>query len=274
MMDFPPSIEANAWTGTAGLSGPGIDPEEVWGIRGRAFQPRPSIKTLLPTAVDERDWSDSRVGWGLVAVDKEGWSDTDNATGKDLPDPVQKLVAARNNGPILRYRSEALNGYLRRYYADGLSACDLDVAAQRTGTGDYQVPKYLLIYGGPVEIPWRAQYALNVSRCVGRIDLEGDALERYVNHLVGDWAGVECNPLAPVIWSVNFGGADITSLMQQVLADVLAKRFAGDADFGGAVHLHDKDATGAALVHRFQNLNHIRRPDRVYRTKCGRQDGN
>jgi len=186
----------------------------------------------------------------LVAVDKEGWSDTDKATGKDLPDPVQKLVAARNNGPILRYRSEALNGYLRRYYADGLSACDLDVAAQRTGTGDYQVPKYLLIYGGPVEIPWRAQYALNVSRCVGRIDLEGDALERYVNHLVGDWAGVECNPLAPVIWSVNFGGADITSLMQQVLADVLAKRFAGDADFGGAVHLHDKDATGAALVPR------------------------
>jgi hypothetical protein len=157
-------------------------------------------------------------------------------------------VAARNNGPILRYRSEGLNGFLRRYYANGLPATDLDVASQRTGTGDAQIPKYLLIYGGPAEIPWRAQYALNMSRCVGRIDLEGDALERYISYLVGDWAGAECNPLAPVIWSVNFGGSDITSLMQQVLADALAKRFAGDADFGGAVHLRDKDATGAALA--------------------------
>jgi hypothetical protein len=26
------------------------------------------------------------------------------------------------------------------------------------------------------------------------------------------------------------------------------------------------------LVHRFQSSNHIRRPFRVYRTKCGRQD--
>jgi hypothetical protein len=30
-------------------------------------------------------------------------------------------------------------------------------------------------------------------------------------------------------------------------------------------------ATSRALVHRFQSSNHIRRPCRVYRTKCGRR---
>ncbi len=30
---------------------------------------------------------------------------------------------------------------------------------------------------------------------------------------------------------------------------------------------------GGHLVQRFRDSNHIRRPDRAYRTKCGRRDG-
>ena len=51
-------VRANAWTGSAALAGPDIDPEVPWGLSARAFLPRPSIKLLLPAAPpDERDWT-------------------------------------------------------------------------------------------------------------------------------------------------------------------------------------------------------------------------
>ena len=141
-----------------------------------------------------------------------------------------------------------MNGYLRRYFADGRGPSDLDVSASRTGVGEDEMPKYLLIYGDPKQIPWRTQYVLNMSRCVGRIHLVGDPLERYVDHLIGVWPDVVCNPLTPVVWSVNFGEADITCLMQQVIADRFWDSIAADADFAKAIRLADGAATAAALA--------------------------
>ena len=242
-------VRANAWTGSAALVGPDIDPESPWGLSARAFSSRPSIKLLLPGAPpDDRDWTHPKVGWGLVMPDDDALSDADKASGEDAPGPIKKLRAVRKDAPILRYRAGSMNGYLRRYFTDGRGASDLDVSASRTGIGEDEIPKYLLIYGGPKKIPWRTQYALNMSRCVGRLHLEGDALERYVEHLIGIWPGVECNPLAPVVWSVNFGEADITCLMQQVIADKFWKDIVADADFAKAIRLADGAATGAALA--------------------------
>jgi hypothetical protein len=51
------------------------------------------------------------------------------------------------------------------------------VQVPRPGLGDGKTPQYLLIYGSPAEIPWAVQYALNMSTYVGRLDLEGPALE-------------------------------------------------------------------------------------------------
>jgi hypothetical protein len=42
----------------------------------------------------------------------------------------------------------------------------------------------------------------------------------------------------------------------------------------GATVWHLQSDRARQLVHRFQNSNRIKRPDRVYRTKRGRQDGN
>jgi hypothetical protein len=36
---------------------------------------------------------------------------------------------------------------------------------------------------------------------------------------------------------------------------------------------HMRGTLGQVLVQRFRDSNHIRRPDRAYRTKCGRRDG-
>jgi hypothetical protein len=246
MMD---QVRANAWTGSASLVGPGIDPESPWALSARAFLPRPSQKLMLPAAPpDDRDWAHPKVGWGVVMPDDDRLSDADKASGEDAPAPIKRLLTVRIGAPILRYRAGSMNGYLRRYFSDGRAPSDLDVSSSRNGIGEGEIPKYLLLYGGPKQIPWRTQYALNMSRCVGRLHLEGDALERYVDHLVGIWPGVECDPLAPVVWSVNFGEADITCLMQQVIADRFWKSIAADADFAKAIRLADGAATGSALA--------------------------
>jgi hypothetical protein len=243
------SIQANAWTGAATLAGPQLDRESSWALKQRIFLPKPSTRFLLPEQEpDERDWSHPKVGWGLVLADDDALSDADKAVGADAPPALQKLLRARNNAPVLRYRGELMNGFLRRYFADGSAPSDLDVAASHAGVAENAIPKYLLIYGSPTKIPWRTQYALNMSRRVGRLDLEHDELDRYVECLIGEWAGVPCNPLAPVAWSVNFGAVDITYLMQQVIAEKFWQSVANDHDFTKAVQLKDGAATGSALA--------------------------
>src|SRR5262249_26710209 len=100
----PSTVQANAWTGSAALEGPNIDAEEEWGLKGRIFVPRPSTKHLLPEATpDARNWSHPKVGWGLVLADDDALSDADKAVGEDVPQ-LKKLMTARKNAPILRYR--------------------------------------------------------------------------------------------------------------------------------------------------------------------------
>jgi hypothetical protein len=234
------------------LAGPDVDPESPWGLRARAFRPSPSIKKLtLPTEPpNPRNWRHPKIGWGLVLADNDAISPADKAAGADVPAPLKKLLVDRPGAPVLRYRRDSMNGYLRRYNSSGsaVTPSDLDVAATQAGIGPNEIPQYLLIYGSPRDIPWRAQYALNMSRCVGRLDLADQALERYVEHLIGDWAGATCDPLSPVVWSVNFGDADITSLMQQVIADRFWTTISAEAEFAHAVRLKDAAATAGALA--------------------------
>ena len=243
------TVEINAWSGAGPVSGPNIDPENNWGLRSRIFTPRPSARVLLPAAPpNERDWLNPRVGWGLVLLDDPKLSNKDLAAGEDVPKPLKDLVAARK-GIILRYAPSSTYGFFRRYFADGSEPSDLDISASGVGTGEEEIPKYLLIWGSPKAIPWRTQYAMNMSRCVGRLDLDEEQLKNYVGHLLGNWVDAACNPLLPVIWSVNYGGGDITALMQRVVADALWQKFQGDADFvQTAVRLKDAGATRDALA--------------------------
>jgi len=243
-------VQANAWLGAASLGGPDVDPEDPWSLnRRRIFRPSPSGKTLaLPTAPpDERNWRHPKVGWGLVLLDDDAIPVADKAVGATAPAPLKRLLANRVGSPVFYYRPGSMNGYLRRYFSDGRPACDLDVAASLTGVGPFEIPKYLLIYGSPATIPWRAQYALNMSRCVGRLDLVDGALDRYVGHLIDDWSAIRCDPLSPVVWSVNFGASDITALMEQLIADQFWARISAEPEFGTAVRLKGGSATVGAL---------------------------
>ncbi|MEY9634110.1 hypothetical protein ABIF66_002339 [Bradyrhizobium japonicum] len=92
------------------------------------------------------------------------------------------------------------------------------------------------------------QYALNMSTYVGRLDLDGQALENYVNALLSDWRGQECDPRSPVVWSVDYGAPDITFLMARAIADRLWMQMAADPDLTRGVYLTGGSATRAKLA--------------------------
>jgi hypothetical protein len=115
--------------------------------------------------------------------------------------------------------------------------------------GDGKTPQYLLIYGSPAEIPWAVQYELNMFTYVGRLDLEGPALEKnYVNALLSDWEGQSCDPRSPVVRSVDHGAPDITFLMARAIADRVWTKMAADRDLTRGVHLADRSASRALLA--------------------------
>lgn len=109
---------------------------------------------------------------------------------------------------------------------------------------------YLLLVGGPTEIPWHVQYMLNPVRCVGRLDLDPDGLANYVSTLMAGWTDAGCRYAAPVTWAVDAGGGDITTLMREAVAAPLAERFQSDADMPDGVFVDGSraSATGAALI--------------------------
>ena len=112
-----------------------------------------------------------RVGWGIILPERDG---VDLAKAADTPTPIQELIAARS-GKVLRYAAgnEYSDWTLRDY------ALKTSCSRQRRpwGMGEGQLPKYLLIYARPDEVPWHIQYGLNPVRRVGRLDLTDQPLE-------------------------------------------------------------------------------------------------
>jgi hypothetical protein len=249
-VDLPATLQVNAWTTHAPAPSPLAPTWARWATHPHMVD---ADRTLAaPEPVDDRDVLDPRVGWGLVVAEDETRSEADRATGADLPQILRELVAARK-GVILRYR-EAATEFLRRYYTDG-SAQDVSISGSKSGTARGALPKYLLLWGSPSRggspgyVPWRFQYALNGPRFVGRLHLEGAALERYVSALLDDWTGAAARPEQPVVWAVDHHPSDITHLMRQLIADPVTTALAGDPQVGGRVrYFAESTATAARLI--------------------------
>jgi hypothetical protein len=249
-IERPVSIQVNAWTG---LSSPSDTLPKTTKWAQRENIAGKTTLWLAPAApVDTRDWSHPSVGWGLILPDNDTISQAERARGEDAPEPIKQLLKSRPGSPVLRYRPELQQGYLRRYY-ENRAPQDLSVQAPRPGMAEGCVPQYLLIYGTPEEIPWAVQYALNMSTFVGRLDLgrrpgEDQALNNYVTALIGDWTGQTCHPRTPVVWSTDHGSVDITWLMARAVAGRIWDAFKQDADLQGSVRLNEAGATGTALA--------------------------
>jgi hypothetical protein len=233
----------NAFTGEEVATG-GLAPNyAAWTVGRPALEER----QLLPPPIDPAQWQDERIGWGVILADREGLSAAALATADDAPEPIRALVAARN-GKVLRYRpgSQFNTWTLRDYVGQG----DLLTAASPPGAGPRQLPMYLLIHGSPAVIPWQVQYALNPVRHVGRLDLTGDALANYVGALLDDWSQSQARYDAPVVWSVDHGGGDITTTMRDAIGAPMFAKLAADSDITGGLFLDGshEQATVPALT--------------------------
>jgi hypothetical protein len=194
MIIRPTEVQINAWTGQKAASDP-LPTRTPWAQAPNVFAAPPALLGP-PTEIDERDWNNPEVGWGVVLPDDDSLSNADRSTAAGAPAAIGRLVAKRGNAPVLRWRSELQQGFLRRFYPDG-TCHDLSALAPNPGTEKGRIPKYLLIYASPVEIPWAVQYALNMSTFVGRLDLTSPGLDRYVDALIDDFQGQRADPVLP-----------------------------------------------------------------------------
>lgn len=251
----PTHLQINAWTGDTAATDE-LPVKTPW---AQMKMGEPMSKWLSPAApVDLRDWRHPDVGWGLVLPDDDTLSTEARARGDDAPEAIRRLLRARPGSPVLRWRPDLQQNYLRRYYLDGKPPQDLSIAALKPGIKEGYIPRYLLIYASPQQIPWAVQYALNMSTFVGRLDLIGPLLDNYINALIDDWPGAVCQPKAPLVWRVDHGQNDITWLMARAVAGNLWTKFEADSDLSGRLLLRDHLATRNdlcnALVERSPGL--------------------
>jgi hypothetical protein len=261
-MTLPAAVTIDAWTGNGPATAAFDDGAAGWGVAPHA---RSVSQPLAAVPADLREWSNPAVGWGLLLPDNDALSAADRASGADAPEPIRALLASRKGAVVLRWREGHTN--LLRYLPAGKPArIQMSGAGPRGTSGNDALPFYLLIYATPAEIPWSVQYVLNQACFVGRLDLTGAALERYVACLMGGWKDSACRATQPVVWATDDGSGDITGLMRRAIAEPVHGRLAADSDIGAnATLLAGAAATATALAARLTE----RQPALVVSTSHG-----
>lgn len=267
----PAALAVNAWSGGApAASSPLASEWEQWAKVWHAEEAHQWAAAKKPP--DSYDWTHPDVGWGLLVADNDNFTEAERATGADLPDVLRQLLKIRK-GVVIRYRKGAALQFLRRYYADG-PAQDLTPLAE-AGVDRGKIPKYVMIWGAPSEgetigcVPWRVQYTLNLEHYVGRIHLQGEQLENYVNALLRDWKDSKIRSDSPLVWAVDHDSADITHLMRQVIAEPFVQNISNDKEIGAAKlrYFSDAHATSKNLVDALTDRS--RRPSFILTSSHG-----
>jgi hypothetical protein len=251
--EWPSKVMINAWTGEEAASGamPG-DRAEDWAISNAPPRVRAFLAPKIPA--DPKNWQDPRVGWGLILPHNPNLSAEKLNTADDAPEPLRELVRNRKfdgkPAPVFRFKPGQRE--FQFLHSDGV-AVPIDMAPRGVGRGS--LPKYLLIYGTPEQIPWELQYILNGDSQVGRLSLTGSALENYVSALMRDFRDNPAASKNTLVWAVDHGPDDITRLMRVAIAEKVHQKFAADSDLSAKYLDGSKNgaATVPALVESLEN---------------------
>lgn len=232
-MSKPLTLRPNLWTGAAHSQT--VDDYGDWAA-GRV--PAADGARPPPPPVDPWTWQDPGIGWGVVLPKDAA-----------IPEALKPLIAHRS-GRVLRYDGDAADGHTKLLDEDG---SPLDIAGTPVGLGNGKIPGFLAIVAGPDTIPWSMQYHLQSRFRVGRLHLQGQALERYVHHLLTDWTECDATLERSLVWSVDHGPNDITSTMRTLVAKPVVDAVRGDNVYGPGLVYLDGDADpehgrGAALL--------------------------
>lgn len=236
----------NAYSGASTVSGGLGSKGKKWPLRTR---PPERYRYLKPKSEpDPKNWRHASVGWGLIAPMTSGFVESDLRQNLDLPECLRFLLEKRDNAPVFRYDATWAQRFSHVHnLRDGT---DISLANTQPGVAPGCLPKYLLIWGTPKEVPWEIQCNQHGARYIGRIPLKGEELNNYVNALMNDWAGCDCNMARPIVWAVDDGYPDITRLMCKVIAERVYQDLAGDEQIGAnAVWMSGEGAaTGERLI--------------------------
>lgn len=242
---LPPTLTINAFTGEdIEVASPVVGDANRWGSIGTMLGKQ---APLAPAgAVNLADWTDERVGWGVVLPENEALSDAEKARGVDAPPPIADLIRQRGSAPVLRYRSDLGVAKLARYFTNR-SRQDPLIGLSQFGIAPGRIPLYLLIVGSPEEIPWSLQYSLNRRHHVGRLDLDANGLANYVAALQSDWQGMHTDPSKPVVWSVDYDS--ITRKMDRTIAQLITAAMGSDNELADSmIRIPGSDASHTKLI--------------------------
>lgn len=231
-------VQINAWEPSGKLARGDLDLGQRAAKRFALNSAGEPPGALLAPGVkaDLADWKHADVGWGLVA-----------ATSRTLPAAIKNLVSFRG-GQVFRYQGESERRFT--FLCNEALNRDVAVAGSPIGNGPGRLPYYLMILGGPDEVPWALQFALASTRAVGRLPLAGTELANHVRALLDDFKGGGADPYTTVTWSVDLGVEDITHLMRKFLAEKIHAEFVADPEMGATRSINlggDVDGLVAAL---------------------------
>lgn len=165
----------------------------------------------------------AKAGWGIVFA--EGASAA-------LRDALQPLIAQRRSQvkadrcKELEYKTgESMRAWLNRH----------GVATSKVSPT--KVPYYLLLVGGPAEIPFEFQYLLDIEYAVGRLAFDRpEQYRQYAESVVAyETAAAPPTTKEIVYWGTRHRGDFPTQLSADSLITPLAEGVAGDPDEGEAV---------------------------------------
>lgn len=250
-MNWLDDFMIDAWTGEE-PSVAHMDSAQTLSWALKENLPKEWDPTLAPLKrADPKQWSHPQVGWGLILPYRQGLSETALAEAADAPEAIRRLRAARGDAPVFRYRPDTFHNFSHLITYRSGAAENLPLHSTPSGMMQGEIPYYLLIYATPEEIPWRFQYNLNSNHAVGRLDLQGDGLNNYIDALLNDWQDASISVERPVVWAVDHGPNDITRLMRDSIAAKIYDAFLVDNDIGNKASFIDglvTPATGQNLI--------------------------
>ncbi|MFI5298329.1 MAG: hypothetical protein ACHREM_09545 [Polyangiales bacterium] len=245
----PITIAINAWTGSAPAKPSSLSSTQYAKSR---FSTAPQYAAAMPPEVSESAWQHEKIGWGLVLPENEALAPNVKARAEDAPDAIQRLLQHRAGGvhkpypPVFRYSATWQHRFSRihRYLEDG-RVVEVAFAGSAPGIGEACMPRYLLLYGTPQELPWDLQFHLQGSAFVGRIDLDGDGLANYIEALINGFGDASVD--RPVVWSADHENGDITELMRRAIAEPIFRRLKANVTLA-PTHLSRRTATVGKLL--------------------------
>jgi hypothetical protein len=244
-LTWPDSLVMNAWPGEGeSLASPLHEDATSWLLsnipQGLApYLPFPEVRP------DELQWQDPRVGWGLILPHRPEKKREDLVELKDVPESVRQLWTDRGKGPVFRFNANSPEAFRLLFDLKNNRTVTMDRGAPM-GTAPGKLPRYLLIYGTPEEVPWEVQYALNTVRAVGRLPFPNTTAEQspadnYIQCLREGWENSQSQFAHILVWATE--SDYMTQLMRQEIADKLHQKYSTAAPDLRAEYLAGADAT-------------------------------